>query len=124
MIDILSEHLVPIRDAAKLLPRQSTGKRVHISAVYRWIDPGLRGVQLESIKIGGTTYTSTEALQRFGERRSTPGPGYGRSETSVPAPVARRKQIERAANEVDTILGKNIRPIARDRQKKPCTRGT
>ena len=31
---------------------------------------GIRGVHLESIKIGGTSYTSKEAIQRFSDRIS------------------------------------------------------
>jgi len=95
MIDISSETLIPIREAPRHLPPRPTGKRVHISACYRWICRGVRGVHLESIKIGGSTYTSKEALQRFANRLSrasdqeSDGP---RAKT-----ITRQKQIERAS---------------------------
>ena len=73
MIDISAETLSPLSEAPKHLPPRPNGKRVHISACYRWISRGVRGVHLESIKIGGSTYTSKEALQRIAERRSRPG---------------------------------------------------
>ena len=74
-----------------------------ISAVYRWINPGLRGVQLEIVKIGGTTYTRYEALQRFGERLSqaTKPPVTGGQRSS-----ARQKQIDKAEGQVGWILGR------------------
>lgn len=64
MINLSSETLIPIREAPRHLPKRPNGKRIHISACYRWISRGVRGVRLESIKIGGSTYASTEALQR------------------------------------------------------------
>lgn len=70
MIDVFNEHLVPIRDVPRLLPPQRTGRPVHLSAVYRWIGRGLRGVRLEAVKVGGSTYTSAEALQRFADQLS------------------------------------------------------
>lgn len=70
MISITNETLVPLREAPKHLPIRPNGKRLHISAVYRWIRSGMRGVILESLKIGGTTYTSQEAMQRFAAKLS------------------------------------------------------
>ena len=70
MIDISQETLLPIREVPRHLPPRPNGKRVHISAVYRWTQRGIRGAVLEAIRIGGSTYTSTEALQRFAERLS------------------------------------------------------
>ena len=64
MIDISAETLIPLREAPRRLPPRPNGKRVHISACYRWISRGVRGVHLESIKVGGSTYTSLEALQQ------------------------------------------------------------
>ena len=101
MIELTSEQLIPIRDVPKLLPKRPNGRRIHISAVYRWMQRGVRGVRLEWIKIGGTTYTSHEALQRFSERLSEAQaqPGTRRSLTRT-----RRKQIDQAARQVEAIL--------------------
>jgi len=65
MIYLLTEKLISVSDAPKYLPARPNGKRVHISACYRWIGPGVCGIRLESVKVGGSTYTSLEALQRF-----------------------------------------------------------
>jgi hypothetical protein len=35
------------------------------STIFRWYTKGISGVRLETICIGGTRYTSVEALQRF-----------------------------------------------------------
>ena len=70
MIDLLQETLISIREVPKLLPRRGSGRLVHLSACYRWMDKGISGVRLEAVRIGGTTYTSREALQRFANRLS------------------------------------------------------
>jgi len=107
MIDIANEHLIPVRDVPRRLPRRPNGKTVHISAVYRWIQRGVRGVRLEAIRIGGTAYTSEEALQRFGERQSQ----VDGTVSAAPEPTtkARRQQIERAHREVERILNPRVR---------------
>jgi hypothetical protein len=68
MIDIASERLMTLTEAAAFRPANRQGKPTHISTVYRWINPGVRGVRLEAIRLGGKLYTSKEALQRFAER--------------------------------------------------------
>ena len=70
--EISTDTLIPLREAPRHLPPRPNGKRVHISACYRWISHGVRGVHLESIKIGGFTYTSVEALQRFADTLRSP----------------------------------------------------
>lgn len=102
MIDITNENLIRICDVPRRLPARPSGRRIHVSTVYRWIMRGVRGVCLEVIRVGGTTYTSAEALQRFADHLSAP-PAPG------PIPVtwmtmARRKQIEEAEKRVDAIL--------------------
>ena len=95
MIDISAETLIPLSEAPKHLPPRPNGKRVHISACYRWISRGVRGVHLESIKIGGSTYTSKEALQRFADRLSRASDQE--SDGSRAKTITRQKQIERAS---------------------------
>jgi len=102
MIDITSEQLIPIRDVPGRLPPTPKDKRIHISAVYRWMRRGVRGARLESIRIGGFTYTSIEALQRFADRLSEPR--HNSQEPRVTT-ITRQKQIERAEREVREILG-------------------
>lgn len=57
------EKLVPLSVAARLL--RPNGRALHSSTVYRYISRGCSGVFLESIRVGGATYTSREAVHRF-----------------------------------------------------------
>ena len=95
VIDISTETLIPLRDAPRHLPARPNGKRVHVSACYRWTSRGVCGVRLEAIKIGGSTYTSIEALQRFAERLS--GAGDQKLERLRVKTIARQQQIDRAS---------------------------
>lgn len=70
MIPIQGETLIQLRDVPRHLPAKPNAKRVHISACYRWVSTGVRGIVLESLKVGGTTYTSIEALERFSRELS------------------------------------------------------
>jgi len=87
MIDVSRETLVLIRDVPRLLPPRPSGKRLHVSAVYRWLLTGVQGVVLDSIKVGGSTYTSVEALQRFAEAQS-----QGRTSPPVTGPATQTRQ--------------------------------
>jgi len=104
MIDLTQETLISLRDVPKRLPPRSNGKRLHISAVYRWLLRGVRGHRLESIRIGGTTYTSEEALQRFADRLSQPRTSP--SSNIAVSTLSRQREIDRAAREVEKIYGK------------------
>jgi Protein of unknown function (DUF1580) len=100
MIDVSREELIPIRLVPRRLPPRPSGRSVHVSAVYRWVQRGVRGVRLDAIRIGGTTYTSQEALQRFGTT------SHAATFEPPPATVARAGQIARAARRLDEMLGK------------------
>ncbi|MBI5764298.1 MAG: DUF1580 domain-containing protein [Planctomycetes bacterium] len=65
MIDPLVDEILTLREAAKRLPRCRNGRPLHVATLYRWVTRGLRGTRLETIRIGGSRCTSTEALQRF-----------------------------------------------------------
>jgi len=71
MIDISTEQLLTLPQAARVRPHGRLGRPTHPSTVYRWISRGARGaagvVKLEGVRIGGSWYTSREALQRFAE---------------------------------------------------------
>ncbi len=64
MIDIETEDLVLLKNLAKSLPRRS-GKPVAISTLWRWSTSGVKGVQLETILVGGQRYSSLEVFRRF-----------------------------------------------------------
>ena len=72
MIDIRKEETFSLSRAAKLkaLPRRRGSKHPAISTFYRWANQGVRGVKLETIRVGGTVCTSIEAIQRFFEALS------------------------------------------------------
>lgn len=61
----VDETLLSLAAAAAELPRRRRGKPTHVSTLHRWATRGLRGVRLEVLRVGGTTCTSREALQRF-----------------------------------------------------------
>jgi hypothetical protein len=67
LIDLTTETLIALGDAARLLPRKANGKRIHIKTVARWCLYGVQGIKLESLKLGRERYTSKEACQRFAE---------------------------------------------------------
>lgn len=60
MIDTTTENLLSFSDAAAILP-----DRPHLSTLHRWRLHGVKGVQLETVLVGGRRYTSNEALARF-----------------------------------------------------------
>jgi hypothetical protein len=64
-IDPTQETVISLTDAAKSLPARRSGKRPHVSCIYRWTTDGCKGVILESLQVGGTRCTSKEALARF-----------------------------------------------------------
>ncbi len=104
MIDILNEKLIPLREVLKHLPARPTGRRVHISAVYRWITRGLKGIHLESVKLGGTTYTSQEALQRFADYLTFTSQSHSEPNLSQKMMFSRQKEIDKAAKQVRSII--------------------
>jgi hypothetical protein len=98
VIDIKSEQLVSLREVPKLLPARGNGRRIHVSAIYRWVQRGVRGTRLEVIRVGGTTYTSREALQRF----ASPTAPFSQAGTDMAS--SRQKQIDRAVEQLDELL--------------------
>jgi hypothetical protein len=63
-IDISSEELLTLAQAARRY-RPPDARPLAPSTIWRWHSKGLSDVRLETICIGGTRYTSVEALQRF-----------------------------------------------------------
>lgn len=100
-IDPTSENLLSLTDAAGRLPARRGGKRPHVSCLYRWSTSGCKGVVLETVQVGGTRCTTTEALARF-FRRLTELAGIEQS-ASLPmrTPTARRRAAARAIRELE-----------------------
>jgi hypothetical protein len=101
-IDVFSETVVTLTEATKRLPKLNESKRLHVTTMYRWVQRGCLSkdgttVRLETIKIGGTTCTSLEALQRFFDQLN--------GDTAVRTPrtitsKSRLRQIEAAEREL------------------------
>lgn len=70
---IQNESLIPLTDAARLMPCRRGGRPTHVSTLFRWTTRGLRGIRLEYVQVGGTKCTSREALGRFFERLAAGG---------------------------------------------------
>lgn len=60
---LLTEDLLGMNEVPPILQ-----KRVNVSTVWRWTNRGIKGVKLETIKLGGKTLTSQQALTRFIEK--------------------------------------------------------
>jgi hypothetical protein len=76
-INISTETLIPLIQAAAHLPRRRRGRKASASTLHRWATRGLRGVVLESLQVGGTRCTSLAALQRFFDKLSIARAGAG-----------------------------------------------
>lgn len=65
MIDLKTESLISLHEAARSLPSNRAGKSVNLSTVFRWIQKGVTTqngrVRLEAIRLGGRWLTSWEA---------------------------------------------------------------
>lgn len=70
VVSVLDERVLTLSQLARRLPRSRNDRPVHPSTIHRWRHPGVRGVRLECLRIGGIWHTSLEALQRFCERLS------------------------------------------------------
>lgn len=94
-INVFDEQVMRLTEAARLLPKSARGNTVHLSTMHRWIQRGIRCpdgsvVRLESVKVGCTTFTSQEALQRFFDRIS------GDPNVVTPPTESEREMLRRA----------------------------
>lgn len=123
MIDPVTETLVPLCKAAKLLPSSRKSEGQHVSTLHRWARKGLRGVRLEVIRIGGTTCTSHEALGRFFSALS---PDESHGQQSVPQiRSSRTQQVLRDAGLTDPPRDRQRRrPVSAERTSPPSSKGT
>jgi Protein of unknown function (DUF1580) len=64
-IDPLSDEILTFSQAARRLPRLRNDRPVSPATIWRWATVGLRGVKLETTKVGSVNCTSIEALRRF-----------------------------------------------------------
>ncbi len=71
-MSIADETVFPIMQAPKHLPLRRNGRPVNILTVRKWAGAGIKGVRLETLRIGGALFTSQEALDRFIKKLSEP----------------------------------------------------
>jgi hypothetical protein len=99
MIDITSEKLISIDDAAKLIPGRDGGT-VHPLTMEKWTrSPGKRGVVLESVLAGPCRCTTVEALQRFIERVTTVASGQTNDQPAQAIATRSRRARNRAVRD-------------------------
>lgn len=65
MLPLDPAKFVPLSDVPAMLPARPNGRKVHISAVYRWASKGVKGVRLETVRIAGALFTTREAVEDF-----------------------------------------------------------
>lgn len=67
-IDITTDELIPLSSVADYLASRmgsSPPRQIHHKTPYPWTTVGIRGVRLETIRIGREKHTSQRALQEF-----------------------------------------------------------
>lgn len=89
------EKLVTLTEAAKLLPAVG-GKRIHVSTLWRWCRKGLRGVNLEYLRVGSRIATSNEAMHRFFTALTELDENQSQAFTYKPACLQNRPRSEKA----------------------------
>jgi len=91
-IDPLSDELLTLPQAAALFPRRRGGSKVSTSTLWRWYTRGSRGVRLEVARVGGSVYTTRDAIRDFIAARSLNG---GAPVPQAPPPSTRSKRAMR-----------------------------
>lgn len=104
-IQLDSESLLTLQAAARSLPGHP-----HISTLHRWRLRGIRGVRLETCLIGGSRYTSKEALQCFIDSTSkaagvNPAPADAPLKLHSPGIVRRHRRGTLAAKRLLDVAG-------------------
>lgn len=74
MLDFARDQIVPIGEVRLFLPRAASGKLRSTRSIYRWANTGLRGIILETVKIGGSTFVTHTALNTFFQKTAVPRP--------------------------------------------------
>jgi hypothetical protein len=67
MIDSQTETLFPLAKGPS-----GTGRSVSAATMWRWAQKGVRGIRLETLRVGGRRYSSVEAYERFLVRLNEP----------------------------------------------------
>lgn len=87
-IDVTNEELITFNEARDAFPG---GRRPALATLHRWRLDGIRGVRLETAQIGGSRFTSREAIVRFLKTQNA-----GETPTPQFTPSQRRRMGEDA----------------------------
>ena len=97
------ERRLTFKEVTRVFPVD--GRRLHVSTVHRWRNPGVQGVRLEAVRLGHVWYTSFEAIERFARRltalgdRPVPSNKPGRNRLTQGRTPAQRKAAQEKARE-------------------------
>jgi Protein of unknown function (DUF1580) len=108
MIDMKTEKLIRLGEAAKLIPPARSGRRTHESTILRWILTGSKApdgttVRLDGLRVGGKWHTTSEAMQRFAEALTPNLEAHSDRQRRIRiprAPSRQQKAAERAGREL------------------------
>jgi hypothetical protein len=106
-IDVATETLLSLPQAARRLPPGRNGRPCHPATLFRWIHAGARRpsgerVYLDGARLGNRWLTSAEALQRFSDALTPPVASTDLRPTPR-TPLARRRASEQAGRKLDRI---------------------
>ena len=87
--DLFCTDLLPLTEAARLLPRNRRGKAISIQTLRRWANRGIRGERLMLTFVGGRACVSREALSDFLSRSNE-----ARGQIMLPSPSIAAKRAE------------------------------
>ena len=110
MINTSLEPTFPLAKAARKHASARGDGPLNPSTLHRWRFPGIGGIRLECIKIGGVWHTSEQALQRFFEKLTA---AQERPGAQQPVPAERPAKRERAAG-YQTAVGVVISSCSED----------
>ena len=105
MIDLTSETLISLIQAARLLPPGRGNRPATLTCLLRWVRCGVRApsgelVRLEAVRLGPRWVTSREALQRFAEALT---PRIGDAPPLPRGSAAQQRASDRAAQQLDDL---------------------
>ena len=64
-LDLENDDVLSLSQAAAKLPRLRSGRKVHVSTLFRWTQHGTGGRKLQTWKLGGRRVTTLRALEAF-----------------------------------------------------------
>jgi hypothetical protein len=105
MIDLGTENLISLAEAARSLPSSNRANGLDPATVWRWIKNGVRArdgstVKLDAVRIGGRLVTSRQAIARFTDALNDQ-PTDAKKKPKTRTPTKRRAASERAAQRLE-----------------------